>query len=142
MLANKIKANMKCVDMISIISELWSSSSFSITKEHVYGHQDDLGRPLTQMEALNCRVDIFAKEIAGFKMSDLLPQPSFKATNLGLGTITCSNILITSKIQQSLYSQITHRKFVSALAENPEVPVNFTHINVEWEAYAKARKEA
>ena len=139
--ANKTKAKMKSVDLISIISELWSTSSFKITKEHVYGHQDDSGRPLTQMEALNCRVDILAKEIAGLKMTGSLPQQIFKPTELGLGTITCSNTLITSKIQQSLYKQITHQKFVCALAENQEAPVDLATINIDWEAYAKARKE-
>ena len=47
MSANKGKAKMKSVDFISIIGELWSTSCFEITKKHVYGHQDDLGRPLT-----------------------------------------------------------------------------------------------
>ena len=69
----------------------------------MYGHQDDLGRPLAQMEALKCRVDTFAKEIAGFKMTGSVPQQMFKSTELGIGTITCSNVLITSRIQQSLY---------------------------------------
>ena len=54
--ANKAKAKMKMksVDLTSMISELWSKSTFTISKEHVYGHQDDLGRNLTQLEALNC----------------------------------------------------------------------------------------
>ena len=33
-------------------------------KEHVYGHQDDLKRPLTQLEAFNCRMDEEVKDIA------------------------------------------------------------------------------
>jgi hypothetical protein len=93
------------------------------------------------MEALNCRVDILAKEIAGLKMTGSLPQQIFKPTELGLRTITCSNTLITSKIQQSLYKQITHQKFVCALDENQEAPVDLATINIDWEAYAKARKE-
>ena len=75
-------------------------------------------------------------------MADLLPHLKFKNTTLGLGTITCANVLITSRIQQFLYKQVTHRKFISALAENPEVHVDLAGINIEWEAFVKARKEA
>ena len=140
--ANKTKANMKSVDFISIISELWSNSKFTISKEHVYGRQDDLGRSLTQMEALNCRVDVYAKEIAILKMPGVAPNQLFNPTTLGMGTITCSSTLITSRIQQSLYKQATHQYLVAALAKNPEVPVDLRQVKIEWESYAKARKEA
>ena len=56
-----IKARLKHVDLISIISALWENSPFIILKEHVYGHQDILDRPLDQLEILNCRVDLEAK---------------------------------------------------------------------------------
>ena len=49
------------VDLISVISALWESSRFIITKDHLYGHPDDLNHPLTQLETLNCRIDIEKK---------------------------------------------------------------------------------
>ena len=131
---------MKSVDLISIISELWSTSSFCIIKEHMYEHQDNLGRPLTQLEKLNCRVDNLAKEIAGYKMDNLMHNLQFSRTTLGIGTIICNNILITSNIQQSLYKQITHKKLLQALATNPEVPLNLEGVKIDWEALSKARK--
>ena len=57
----KLKASNSHIDLISIINELWESAPFQITKVHVYGHQDVTGRPLTQLELLNCRVDALAK---------------------------------------------------------------------------------
>ena len=140
--ANKTKTKMNCVDLISIISELWSTSRFKISKEHVYGHKDDLHRQLTQMEALNCRVDTYAKEIAGYRMEKLIPKQLFKPTDLGIGTITCSNILITSKVQQSLYKMITHKTLIQAMSKDQEVDADLTRINIDWQAFSKARKES
>lgn len=45
----KIKSKMKHVDLISAISEVWEDDECQLKKEHVYGHQDDLARPLTQI---------------------------------------------------------------------------------------------
>ena len=56
-----IKANTKNADMISMINSLLNSSNFIIIKEHVYGHQDILHRPFTQIEKLNCRMDTAAR---------------------------------------------------------------------------------
>ena len=70
-----IKAKMKNVDMISIINNLLSDSKFVINREHVYGHQDDLHRPLTQIETLNCRMDTAAKSIALARIRGESPIP-------------------------------------------------------------------
>ena len=59
-----IKAKLKHVDLISITSAPWENLQFDTVKEHVYGHQDDLNRPLTQLEELNCRMYVEAKDIA------------------------------------------------------------------------------
>ena len=140
--SNIIKANMINVDMLSIISELWSESSFTITKKHVYGHQDDLGRPLTPLESLNCTVDIFAKEIAHKQIDGLLPDLEFSPTDKGYGTITCNGIMVTSKLQRTLYHHVTKNNFVKALGTNPEVPMDFSTVKVHWWSFGKARKEA
>ena len=81
MAKNIMKSNMKNVDMLSIISDLWEDSQFNIIKQHVYGHQDDTGRELTQLEKLNCRVDIWAKEIAQIQIEGLLPNITFHPTH-------------------------------------------------------------
>ena len=49
--------------MVSIINEHWEISSFKLVKKHVYGHQDDLNCPLTQLEALDYIMDIDDKDI-------------------------------------------------------------------------------
>ena len=50
-------------DLISILSNLWSKLPFVLVQEWVKGHQDDLQRPLTVIELLNCWMDHKAKQI-------------------------------------------------------------------------------
>ena len=140
--SNIIKANMTNVDLISIISEIWDDSQFTITKQHVYGHQDKLGRPLSQLETLNCIVDDFAKEIATKQIDGLLPDLKFSPTDIGFGTIKCNGKLITSNLQRSLYKEVTKKNFIDALSLNTENPFDFSTVNVHWESFSTARKEA
>ena len=140
--SNIIKANMTNVDLISIISEIWDDSQFTITKQHVYGHQDKLGRPLSQLETLNCIVDDFAKEIATKPIDGLLPDLKFSSTDIGFGTIKCNGKLITSNLQRSLYKEVTKKNFIDALSLNTENPFDFSTVNVHWESFSTARKEA
>ena len=139
---SSMKSNMTNVDMLSIISDLWEDSSFSITKQHVYGHQDNIGRQLTQLEKLNCRVDLWAKEIAQIQIQGFLPNLAFSPTPHGYGTITCNGQLITSKIQSSLYKQVTKQLFLTALGNNTESPNDFHLLHINWWTFGKARKEA
>ena len=140
--SNIIKANMTNVDLISIISEIWDDSQFTITKQYVYGHQDKLGRPLSQLETLNCIVDDFAKEIATKQIDGLLPNLKFSPTDIGFGTIKCNGKLITSNLQRSLYKEVTKKNFIDALSLNTENPFDFSTVNVHWESFSTARKEA
>ena len=137
-----IKAKMKNADMLTIISALWKDSEFTITKQHVYGHQDDLGRKLTQLEQLNCRVDIWAKEIAQKQISGAIPKAEFTATTCGFGTITCKDVLITSNLQSNLYKHVTKHNFISTLSTNPEVPKDFSSLRINWGTFSKARMES
>ena len=50
--------------MIAIITDLWEKSDFNFVKEYVFAHQDDLARPLSMLETLNCRMDTLANDIA------------------------------------------------------------------------------
>ena len=139
---NTIKSNMTNVDLLSIISDLWEASSFTIIKQHVYGHQDDSGKELTQLENLNCRVDLWAKDKAQQQITGLLQNLTFNPTEQGYGTITCNGRLITSKIQSTLYKQVTKRIFITALGKNTEIPKDFLSLNINWWTFGKARREA
>ena len=138
----EIKANMKNVDFLTIISDLWEESSFTLIKQHVYGHQDESGRQLTSLEKLNCKVDLWAKEKAQEQINGLLQNTSFTNTEQGYGTITCNGRIITSKIQSTLYHQITKKNFLKALGESEEIPKNFLSLNINWQSFGQARKEA
>ena len=137
-----LKAKMTNIDMLSVISELWDGSNFSLIKQHVYGHQDDLGRPLTQLETLNCIVDEYAKDIARQQMNGTLPPLHFSTTSLGFGSVKCHGHLITSNLQGSLYKQVTKYNYLTSLGQHSEFPLNFAKVNVHWESFSTARKEA
>ena len=82
-------------------------SPFTVCKEHVYGHQDVTGRPMTQLEQLNCKVDALAKDIALLHIQSMDSLPIPHCTSLGYGSIACSGQIITRKIQTTLYKHIT-----------------------------------
>ena len=107
-----IRCSLKHVDMISMITELWSLSSFTPIQEHVYGHQDINDTSLTRQAKLNNEMDLMAKDIALEQIatdSTLWREPS----TLGIGTIRCGGKLITSRTQQTLYTSILHDKLIS-----------------------------
>ena len=57
-----LRVTSKHIDLISIISEIWSKSTFVSKNIYVYGHQDKLTLPLTVLENLNCKMDIMANK--------------------------------------------------------------------------------
>ena len=137
-----IKTRLKHTGLISIISALWDTSPFTTVKEHVYGHRYILDLPLTQLEMLNCRVDLEAKEIVLAHIHYNLAPPVFYSTNLGLGAVTCQNTLVTSRLQASLYKIITHTKLAKWVGKYYNAPNNLNTINIHCSSYKIMRKES
>ena len=108
----------KNIDFISIINELWESSPYSIVKEHVYGHRDDIARPLTPLEALNCWMDTLAKRIALHHINHHHHHPPYQPTSLGFGTIQINGTTVSSRVQQSLYYYILQDKLFQWICKN------------------------
>ena len=135
-----IRCSSKHIDMIAIITDLWEKSNFNFVREHVFAHQDDLARPLSMLEKLNCRMDILAKDIAREEMR--IPQVgSLLRNSVGLGSITCDKTLTTSRIQQSIYTQILHSKFTIYYAKKYNVNPDLMTKEVHWKSFQLARKE-
>ena len=61
-----LKASTASLDLISSLIDLWESVPLSPIPTKVKGHADQLHRPLTFLEHLNCIVDEYAKEIATY----------------------------------------------------------------------------
>ena len=135
-----VRCSSKHVDMISMITDLWETSDFNFVKEHVFAHQDDLNRPLTMLEQLNCRMDILAKDIAKNEIS----CPSLglvTKTSAGIGSITCDGNLITSRVQQSTYAHILHSNLVSWYSKKYNIDPRLMTDEVHWKSFKLARKE-
>ena len=116
--ANKsdFKVTGKYIFIISIICDLLTKCQFKIKPRHVYVHQDNLNRPLTFTEKLNCQTDTLAKEIAMQYIENNHRNTFFHSTELGYGSITYNNTLVTSKIQSLLYTHILHNEMCSILS--------------------------
>ena len=138
----RIKAKLKHVDFISAISAMWEDAKFTLKKEHVYGHQDDLNLPLTNLEKLNCRMDIEAKAIAQAHICGNAAPPIFHPTKIGFGTVRIKNKLVTSRIQTSLYKHITHDALVHWVGKHSKPLLNLKAANIAWHSFQVARREA
>ena len=65
----------------------------------------------------------------------------FSTTHLGLGNVTCNGVLISSRIQQSLYHSILHFKLVTRLAGLLHINIPMFRKTVHWKLLGTARKE-
>ena len=126
--------------MISIITDLWKRSPFSPICEHVYEHQKYFLQPLPMLAKLNSKMDIIAKKIT---MEHIVRTSAHQTapTFLGTGTIMCREELITSQIQQSLYTCILHNKLVKWHLKTLDIPLNLLREQVAWRVFEKSRSE-
>ena len=133
---------MKDTDITSIISSVWSRSTFIPIPEHVNAHRDDLNRPLVLGEESNCRMNEKAKSIAWIHIELKRHLPSFPSSSLGLGTIICHGNLISSKFQRYLMYHIMYGKMTQNLSSNLDISSDILHKTVSWKCLGKARKKA
>ena len=124
------------------MTELWDTTCFSVTRQHVYGHQDSTGQELTVLELLNCKMDQKAKQIARSNMTPSPVNVSITPTSKGIGSIICGKEIISSKIQSSLYSSILKRIYTYWLSSKPTHPINIKPTYIHWASLSLARKEA
>lgn len=99
-----LKASTSSIDLISSLIELWEAIPFTPSLTRVKGHADQLHRPLTFLEQLNCIVDEYAKEIVKYYFSS--PIPTDFSRNVGISTIQINNFHVTSTWTGEPYATI------------------------------------
>jgi hypothetical protein len=140
--SDQIRQSFKHVDLLSIAAIAWETSQFSVTTKHVRGHQDNLNRPLTNLEQVNCEMDTAAKQIALLHINRAHPHTSFTPSHQGLGTITIRGNIVCSHVQSTLYTSILQHKFVAKIADKfGTVPATMEN-HTNWTAFGRARKVA
>ena len=107
--------------------------------QHVRGHQDDRIGPLTFLESLNVRMDLFAKSIAQTHIHNGWPALNTYST-VGYGTITMRGIMVCTYLQRTLYQSIHHQDMVYFLANNLSIDEQRVHTDLAWHSFRKARK--
>ena len=86
-------------------------------------------------------MDILAKKIDMEQVHSKAPITAHD-TSLDLGTIRCGGDLISSRIQQSLYSTVLHKGILREYASKLNIPDSVLQEITHWTALHKARKEA
>ena len=137
-----LKSKFTDIDLISSLHQLWTQSKICPCTQHVYGHQDTLGRPLTNIETLNCFMDEEAKDLAGRYIQDPSNFPDCHDTDIGFGSVKHENYLITSKLQASLYKRVTHKSMLQWLSSHGEIQSDLCNANIAWTCFSKARQES
>ena len=144
--AEYTKTSIQHMDLIGVICDLWSSSTFTPIPFHVYGHQDSspscTSSNLALEVQLNCRMELLAKQIALHAIihNNLLP-PRFH-TSLGFGTVQCHDKLIANCLQKDLYSTIMQANYSCHISKALEVSPEELESLVNWDCYRLSRSTA
>ena len=138
-----VKSSTKHMDLISLITHLWSTCPVTPLPQYVKAHQDKNPHTILSAEAqLNCHMDNFAKQIAlRAILHSNLSTPSFHSS-LGFGSILCNNTYIHSHLQRELYSSVTHNNFIKYLSSHLEVPIDDLTSKVNWDCPRLSRSSS
>ena len=128
----------KHYDLIWSIYELRKEITVQIIPEHVYGHQDDLGKNLTRLEQLNCETDHGAKRYLQYCQDN-----NIKAQGEPYGSqwkLSINNILINQQIDTQIISAIHGKRLRKFLIEKGRI-ASETFDLINWNAIRKANKK-
>ena len=69
------------------------------------------------------------------------PHPIFHYIQLEYGTISCGGILVTSRIQDTLYKHVTHNSVIKWMGYYSEPELDAQNDNLHWYSFEGARNE-
>ena len=61
---------------------------------------------------------------------------------MGVGTVQCDGLWLTSRVQNSRYKSILHSKVIARFSKRLNITPTHLQAIINWEALGKARKEA
>lgn len=134
-----LKSSTTSVDLISSLLELWEEVPYTPKPTKVKGHADELHRPLTFLEHLNCIVDEYAKEIATYYFS--APPPTDFSREVGIPTIKIDASIITSNLIPAINSVLDKRTVCEYWSEMTGVSSSSLQHDIGWTSIRRARKE-
>ena len=105
---------LKSFDLITALLDIWHDIPVVARPQHVRGHQDDRIDPLTFLESLNVRMDLFTKSIAQTHIRNGCPDLT-NSSMVGYGTNTIRGIMVCTNLQRTLYQSIHHQDMVTFL---------------------------
>jgi hypothetical protein len=113
----ELSANFKHADILSIIVDIWASSTTQPFPVHIRGHQDTRqDKPLSRLEILNILMDKLATLTAAsiYNPGDPLP-----ITSLGFPRVKLQNKVISGEMYTSLYNGLGELKIDEYFNKQP-----------------------
>jgi hypothetical protein len=132
-----LKSSTTSVDLISSLIELWEEVPYSPQPTKVKGHADELHRPLTFLEHLNCIADDYAKEIATYYFT-ALPPTDF-SREVGISTIKIDAVNITSNLTPAITSVLDKRTVCDYWSEVTGVSSTILQQDISWTSIRRAQ---
>lgn len=116
-----------CVLKVSaLVMHTWKESPTTSLK----GHADELHRPLTFLEHLNCIVDKYAKEIATYYFTASPPTDFFR--EVSISTIKIDAFNITSNLTPAITSVLDKHKVCDYWSEMTGVSSALLQVDIGW----------
>jgi hypothetical protein len=135
---DEINANLSNADLLSILADIWMSSTMRPYPVHVRGHQDQGHQgQLTRLEKLNVLMDKLATMTAAVQPSTVA---SLRIPFMGICLIKYHNRYIGGNLHRVLYNGIVDRQ-LRMYYERKLLSQPSTMDNVELSAFQHARSQ-
>jgi hypothetical protein len=105
----EINANTKSADLVSIITDIWTSLTMRPYPVHIQGHQDSTGRQLNRLEKMNILMDKLASLTAA--SSPNIGGP-FTIPSVGIPGIQYNGMVIDGQLSRKLYRHLASDKLL------------------------------
>ena len=134
---NEINANTSNADLLSILSDIWTSSTMRPYPVHVKGHQEDDQHTLTRLEKMNVVMD---------KLATMTATLQHRRTNslgipfLGMKSVVHCNRPIIGNVHKALYEGIVDKN-LAQYYEKKLLDTPCTIDNISMAAFCHARSQ-
>ena len=133
-----LKIKWRHCDLVSLLRQIWNTSTCAPRPVHVYGHQEKRYGPPTLFEHINMHMDRRAKACAlSFEpLNDHGPDWNRK----GYGLVRYKGKIIGGAYKKNLYDGICHDKYVDYLSIKWNHDEETMKTQIAWPIFRKARK--
>ena len=132
----------KSFDIISQITVLQEQINGTLVPVHVYGHQDELNKKLSNLETLNIRMDSMAKEILQKVLDEDRDIPdALPLTPKGLVQVDYGDIPVTSSLASTLRFYIAKDRILDYWESKGRFKSEISIKEIDWIVLRRTSEE-